>query len=171
MRIKIAVRTVIGLTIAGTVAVTWSPVVDAGAASADLTLSASVANNCTIATSTLAFGAYDAVVANASVDLDGAGQVTIACTKGAAPTIELGLGMNASGSVRRLKSGASYLTYEVYSDSGRATVWGTGSANDFEPGAAPSKAARNIPVYGRIVANQDVIAGTYSDTVEATVNF
>jgi spore coat protein U-like protein len=31
--------------------------------------------------------------------------------------------------------------------------------------------ARNFPVYGRVAANQDVVAGVYSDTVVATVNF
>jgi len=37
----------------------------AGSASANLSVSASVANNCTISTSPLAFGAYDPVVAYA----------------------------------------------------------------------------------------------------------
>jgi spore coat protein U-like protein len=97
--------------------------------------------------------------------------VTIACTKGAGPLVELGLGSNASGSVRRLSSGTDFLTYELYSDASRSTVWGTGAADDFAPGAAPSKVARNFPVYGRVAANQDVVAGVYSDTVVATVNF
>ena len=171
MRIKAAVRTLIGLTIAGGVAVAWSPAVHALVATADLTVSAAVANNCTIATSTVAFGDYDPVVANASLALDASGQVTIACTKGAVTQIELSTGSNASGSVRRLSSGTDFLTYELYSNAGRSTVWGTGAANDLDVVAAPSKVARSFSVYGRVAANQDVFAGTYSDTVVATVNF
>jgi spore coat protein U-like protein len=172
MRSKFVVRTSIGLAIAGAATVGVSPKVDAATATANLSLSASVVNNCTISTSAVAFGSYDPVVANASANLDGSGQVTIACTKGTAPTVGLGLGSNASGSVRRMSDGSgNYLTYEVYSDSSRSAVWGDSGSNLYTPVVAPSKAARSFSVYGRIAGNQDVAAGSYSDTVVATVNF
>ena len=144
----------------------------AGSTSTSLALSASVSNNCTISTSAVGFGSYDPVVVNASAALDGTGTVSIACTKGATTTIGLDLGSNASGSTRRLTDGSSnYLTYELYQDSGRTTVWGNAGAGLLSPVAAPSKAARNFTVYGRVTSNQDVAAGSYSDTVVATVNF
>jgi len=144
----------------------------AATATANLTVSASVTNNCTISTAALAFGAYDPVVANASTNLDGIGTVTVACTKGASATIGLGLGSNASGSTRRMTDGSSnFLTYEMYQDSGRTTIWGNAGAGLLSPVAAPSKAARNFTVYGRVTSNQDVPAGNYNDTVVATVNF
>ena len=143
----------------------------AGSAAASLASSASISNKCTISTAALAFGAYDPVVTNAASDLDGTGTVTIACTKGAATTIALDLGSNASGSTRRLTDGSSnYLSYEIYQDSGRTTVWSTG-ANVQTPAAAPSKAARDFTAYGRVPSNQDSPAGSYADTVTATVNF
>jgi len=145
----------------------------ATSATANLAASSSVANNCTISTAALAFGAYDPVVANASANLDGSGTVSIACTKGATATIDLDLGANATGSTRRLSDGAatpSYLTYEIYANAGRSTVWGSG-ANGLAPAAAPSKTARNFTAYGRVPSNQDVPAGSYSDTIVATVNF
>jgi spore coat protein U-like protein len=144
----------------------------AGSASASLNVSASVASNCTISTSALAFGVYDPLVANASTNLDGTGTITIACTKGATSTIALNLGSNASGSSRRMTDGASnYLTYEMYQDSARLTVWGSSGTAQFTPPAAPSKTARNFTVYGRIPGSQDIPAGNYADTVTATVNF
>lgn len=146
--------------------------VSAATATANLSVSATVSNNCTISTAALAFGSYDPVVAHASTNLDGSGTVTIACTKGAATTIGFGLGSNAAGSTRRMGDGASdFLTYELYQDSGRTTVWGNSGAGLFTPAAAPSKAARNFTVYGRVTSNQDVPAGSYADTVVATVNF
>ena len=70
-----------------------------------------------------------------------------------------------------MTDGASnYLSYELYSDAARTTVWNTG-AGLYNPGAAPSKVARNFTVYGRVTSNQDVPAGSYNDTVVATVNF
>jgi spore coat protein U-like protein len=146
--------------------------VSAATATANLGVSATVTNNCTISTAALTFGSYDPVVAHASANLDGTGTVIVACTKGATSTIGLGLGSNPSGSVRRLKDGGTnYITYELYSDSGRTTVWGNAGAALLSTGAAPSKAARNFTVYGRVASNQDVPAGTYNDTVVATVNF
>jgi spore coat protein U-like protein len=144
----------------------------AATATANLGVSATVTNNCTISTAALAFGSYDPVVAHASTNLDGTGTVIVACTKGATATIGLGLGSNASGSIRRMKdSGTNYITYELYQDSGRSTVWGTAGGALLSPGAAPSKTARNFTVYGRVASNQDVPAGSYNDTVVATVNF
>ena len=143
-----------------------------GSASANLSVNASVANNCTISTSPLAFGAYDPVVANASTNLDATGTVTVACTKGATATIGLGLGSNASGSTRRMTDGSSnFLTYEVYQDSSRSALWGNSGAELLSPSAAPSKSTRDFTVYGRVPSNQDVPAGSYTDTVTATVNF
>jgi spore coat protein U-like protein len=38
-------------------------------------------------------------------------------------------------------------------------------------GTAPSTAPVALPVYGRIPAGQLVVAGTYGDVVQATINF
>lgn len=169
---SMAARVVVGLTIAGAMAVAWSPMVNAATATENLAVGAAVANNCTITTTALAFGSYDPVVANAAANLDGGGTVTIACTRGATTTIGLGLGANASGNTRRMSDGAgNVLQYELYQDSNRSAVWGNANPDWFTLAAAPSRAARNFTVYGRVPANQDVPAGTYSDTVVATVNF
>lgn len=144
----------------------------AGSASANLNVSATVANNCTISTAPLAFGAYDPVVTNASTNLDATGTVTVACTKGATATIGLGLGSNATGNTRRMTDGSSnYLSYEMYQDSARSTHWGNSGAELLSPAAAPSKSTRDFTVYGRVPSNQDVPAGSYTDTVTAVVNF
>jgi len=144
---------------------------NAATATANLAVSATVTNNCTISTVALAFGSYDPVVANASTNLDGTGSVVVSCTKGSTATIGLGNGANYS-SGRRMGDGATnFLTYELYQDASRATVWGNSGAGLLSPVAAPSKAARTFTVYGRVTSNQDVPAGSYNDTVVATVNF
>src|SRR5262245_838396 len=110
--------------------------VSAATATANLGVSATVTNNCTISTGALAFGSYDPVVANASTNLDGTGTVSVACTKGTSATVGLGLGSNASGSTRRMgDGGGNFLTYELYQDSGHTTVWGNSGAGLLSPAA------------------------------------
>ena len=140
-------------------------------ATANLTVSATVAKNCSITTTAVAFGSYDPVVANAAAPLDGTGTVVVTCTKGAGTRIDLGLGANTSGAVRRMTGGTDFLTYELYQNTTRTTVWGTGAAAGQTIVAAPSKAARTFTVYGRVAAGQDVAAASYNDTVVATINF
>jgi len=103
-----------------------------GTGTINLSVSATVSANCTISTSALAFGSYDPVSAKRFPPaLDGTGGVTVTCTNGAAATITLGQGTNASiGSndaapLRRLRdSGTNYISYSLYQDSGRSAVWG-----------------------------------------------
>jgi len=134
-------------------------------------VSATVAKNCSITTTAVAFGSYDPIVTNATTPLDGTGTVVVTCTKGAGTRIDLGLGANASGSTRRMTGGTDFLTYELYQDSGRATVWGSGAVAGQTIATAPSKAPRTFTVYGRVAAAQDVAAASYADTVVATINF
>jgi len=140
-------------------------------ATANLSVTATVAKNCSITTTAVAFGSYDPVVANATTPLDGTGSVVVTCTKGAGTRIDLGLGGNASGSVRRMLGGTDLLTYELYTDTGRSTVWGSGAGAGQTIAAAPNKNPRTFTVYGRVAAGQDVGAASYADTVVATINF
>ena len=156
----------------GALVVSSDSSVVAGSATANLQVTAAVSANCTITTATVAFPAYDPIIANASANDDGTGTVTIACTKGTVATIGLGLGANALVSQRRMKdAGTDYLNYALYLDSARTTIWGTTSPNLLTPVAAPDKTPRAFTVYGRIPSGQDIPAGAYTDTVVATVNF
>ena len=140
-------------------------------ATANLNVTASVANRCTITTTAVSFGAYDPVVDHATTPLDGTGSVIVACTKGATGTrIDLGQGSYYSGA-RRMQAGTEFLTYELYSNSGRTTVWSSGAGNGLSLTPAPSSAPRTFDVYGRVPAGQDVGVGSYSDVVVATINF
>lgn len=148
----------------------------AATATSDLSVSATVVDNCTISTTALAFGNYDPIVANASSNLDGTGTVTITCTLNDAVTIMLGQGLYAdAGSTdaapaRRLKDGGTnHLSYALYSDSGRSVVWGNDATVDLD--ATGTGAAEEHTVYGRVASGQNKPAGSYSDTVVATVTF
>ncbi len=167
------------LTVAGATALVLGGMSGTQAASpqtANLTVQATVDANCTITTTAVDFGSYDPIVANLSADLNGQGTVTVLCTTGAATKVTLGQGLNAdTGSddtvpLRRMKhSTADFLTYTLYSDAGRTTVWGntagTGKAH------TGSGSSTNLTVYGTLAHGQNMPVGAYTDTVVATITF
>lgn len=135
---------------------------------ASLSVTATVAAKCTIAApNTLAFGDYDPLVDHASSSLDSSATLSVACTKGA-PDVWVGLGTGSNN--RQMSNGSDLLQYELYADAGRSSVWGDSSATGVSYSAA-SKAPQALTVYGRVPAGQDVGAGSYSDSVVATINF
>jgi spore coat protein U-like protein len=148
----------------------------AGSATSDFTVTASVADNCTISTTAIAFGAYDPVVTNLTAPKDGTGSVTITCTQGAVATIGLNAGVNggtAVGTTRAMKSGSDQLNYEIYKATDHAAVWGNSGTDLLSPVAAPSTTPRTYTTFGRIPGAQITVpaGATYTDTVTATVNF
>lgn len=153
----------------------------AGTATGSLGVTATVSANCIIDSGslTLAFGAYDPVQANLSTAATGSTGLTVYCTKGATPTsIDLSDGANVSGGVRRMANGTDYLEYDLYKDSGRTSRWGAGATNGLVPDVSASATTAltvggsAINIYGKIPAGQNTVpAGTYSDTVNITVNF
>ncbi|HVS33388.1 MAG TPA: spore coat U domain-containing protein [Thermoanaerobaculia bacterium] len=147
-------------------------------ATSNLDVSATVVANCTIATTPVAFGAYDPIAANsgAAAHLDSTGTVDVACTKGTPGLrIDLGTGANAGGALsttRAMTAGAGlFLDYDLYSDNGHTTLWGSGAGSGVTLTAPANKNVRSTTVYGRVPGAQDVSAGSYNDTVVATINF
>jgi spore coat protein U-like protein len=138
----------------------------AGSANSTFTVQANVAANCTVSVATLSFGAYDPIQANATglLPLDGSTPMTVACTKGFTPTV----GIAAGG--RTITNGSDTLTYQLYSNPGRTTVWDDGAGLYTLP-TAPGKSGTDYTIYGRIPGGLDVSTGSYSGTIKATVNF
>jgi len=148
--------------------------VSAGSSTGTLSVTASVAQNCIVSSPTLAFGAYDPVVANLSTNDDQSTTIVLTCTKGASG-ITLGFGNSANAPAgctapqRCLVSAGHYMNYQIYSDSGRSSVWTTAIAETVSGGVTTPT---NVTVYGRIPSGQDAsIGAAYTDSVTATVNF
>lgn len=149
----------------------------AASTQSNLSVSSTVPANCTISTAPISYGNYDPISANASTgaDVTGSGTITYTCTSGTAATITLGQGSNSgTGSsdaspVRRLKDGSNYLSYQLYQNTERTTVWGnTGGTGLGTNGTGNEQTAT---VYGKINKGQNAAVGTYSDTVTATITY
>jgi len=128
--------------------------------SAVVGVSATVVPTCTVTTSAGAFGDYDPLAAKKSAALNASGAVAIACTRGAAPSVGLGPGVNGDGSARGMRgAGPGVVTYELFKPSSTS------------PGAVEDRVPRAYRIRGQAGVGQSPSAGRYTDTVVVTLNF
>lgn len=126
---------------------------------------------CTVSANGVNFGSYSVFTTTATTST---GTVTYRCGN-ADHNIRIDLSTGSSGTytARTLQRSSEALSYNLYLDSAFATVWGDGSGTtgDYQKGNPPNNSDVIVTVYGRITAQQDVSAGSYTDTIVATVNF
>jgi spore coat protein U-like protein len=68
--------------------------------------------------------------------------------------------------------GGEALSYNLYLDASRTVIWGDGSGITSVHGDSRASAAPiTVTIFARISPQQDVSAGTYTDTITATINF
>lgn len=133
----------------------------------------SPARACTVSATGVAFGAYDTL--SAAPD-DGVGTVSVTCHP-RTHSVEVGLSTGQSGSFtsRTMRNGAADLSYNLYTDATRLTVWGDGigaASVTLTPGSVNAGDRTLVrTIYGRIPASQSVPFGTYNDTIVVTLTF
>lgn len=155
-------------------AATFALIAGAAAAASVTTsfqVSATVISTCTVSATDLVFGNYSPV---ATVDSDSASTVAVQCTNLTPYEIGLGAGGGSGATVaeRRMTKDAQTLTYSLYQDLARNTVWGDSfGAGGNAVSAIGNGLSQSHTVYGRIPKGQNVNIGTYTDTVLVTVNF
>jgi spore coat protein U-like protein len=155
----------------GTLAI-FSSAAQAGTATANLSVTATVDSACSVTTASLNFSTYEPLGSNATQPDDGQGSVTLTCTTGAVASIGLGGGLHVAGAQAYLgdAGGAHFVPYALYQDSSHSIIWSTGT-NVMTTPAAPNSNERVYTVYGRIAAGLSLAPGAYTDTVQVAVNF
>lgn len=136
----------------------------AATASANFDVSIQVMATCSISASSMPF---TSITTGTTTNTDASSTLILNCSNGTPYAVALDNGTNFQGG-RRLTNGSSFISYNLYSDSGRSTQWnssntkaGTGSGSD-----------QSLTVYGRIPSGQSVLnTGTYVDTIVATVTY
>lgn len=129
---------------------------------------------CTISSTGVSFGAYDVFQASPA---DSTGTITYRCGNSDHNIfITLSPGSSGTYTARTMPivgGGSDQLSYNLYFDATRATVWGdgTGGSTYYTRANPPNNTDVVLTVYGRITAGQDVSVGNYADTVIATINF
>ena len=139
----------------------------AATATSNLTVQITITASCTINAATLDFLSNPGTTLVAS-NIDAQSTVSVTCTSGSPYSIGMDNGANASGTQRRMKTGANFLNYNLYVDAGRSTTWTT---------AAPALgtgngSAQSVSIYGRVPSiGTAPPPGTYSDTVLMTITY
>lgn len=136
------------------------------------------AASCSVSSTGLSFGAYDPLPAT-SQHVDTAGTITVTCIGAIGTQVGYAIGLNGGmqGSVsdRRMSAGSStLLAYNLYQDGSRSTVWGDGSAGQVVAASYTLVALSrtdDFTIYGRVPRRQNVIPGTYTDSVLVTVTY
>lgn len=123
---------------------------------------------------TLNFGNYadlTSVINGTVLGANGTGAVTITCSTGLSPTLSLNGGLSATGGIRAMTSSGTNIPYRLYSDSARTTEIAINTPITLTTGTTP----QNIPIYGRVLPTDQTsttpAAGTYNDTVVATLSW
>lgn len=142
----------------------------AATASALMQVSVTVAPNCRISVTDLAFGTYDPIVANSDRQLDATADLRMVCTKGAQAAIMIDSGRNGSHGSRSLSSGTELVTYDLFRDSARTQRWADAD-NALHVVATGGKDPQLFTVFGRVPPGQEVPPGVYYDVITATVDF
>lgn len=128
-------------------------------------VSITVQNSCTIAATPLVF---PDVTGNIPANHDATATLTVTCNDGAAYAVGLSNGTNGNRLMNA--GGAQNVAYELYSDAGHSSRWGALNTTE-EVGGIGTNSAQAMTVFGRIASSQSVAAGTYTDTVTATIEF
>ena len=126
---------------------------------------------CEVTATDLDFGTY---TSKAGTRLEGQTLLRATCTPGTTYNIGLNEGTTAGASItaRAMKpaTGTQNLSYQLYSDTSRSTIWGNTSGTDTVTGSGTGLAVDHT-VFGAIPAAQVVPAGDYSDTITVRVYY
>lgn len=134
-----------------------------------------IASACSITTSptTINFGTPSKPLNDSSYTsspITGSTTFQITCTSGTTPTsMALDWGQNATGSPRKMKLSTNFIAYNLYSDSGYATVWTPTTGGPTILAGAGS--AQTYTIYAKVTETVTPPAGTYTDTVTLTVTY
>ena len=131
---------------------------------------------CTVSTTSLAFGTYNpgsAVPTTATATVN-ANCISVSVPMQATVDLSLSAGTSGNAAARQMSSGTARLSYNIYQDSGYATVWGNGSNG----GQLQTMTINNLlsftatkTAYGRIPARRFPKPGAYSDSIVVTFTF
>ncbi|VVD65991.1 Csu type fimbrial protein [Pandoraea fibrosis] len=127
-----------------------------------------VINNCTIAAANITFATQSAL----SSPVTSTGQITVQCTQNDAYRVSLSGGLLGTVTSRSMTGvTGSSVSYQLYLDSGYATIWGDGTSGTSQLTGVGSGLVQFIPIYARVPAQSTPAPGVYTDTVTATIEF
>ncbi len=141
------------------------------AATIPFTVSANVINDCALTATSINFGAAGVL----STTLTATGTLTVACTNSDAYSIALSAGTGSGATVadRRMTrgGGTDQVHYQLYQNASYSTAWGDGTAGTSVTAGTGTGSSQSLTVYARVQPQTTPKAGTYIDTIIATITY
>ncbi|MGV2293385.1 spore coat U domain-containing protein [Trinickia sp. YCB016] len=134
------------------------------------TVTANVINNCNISATAMSFGSTSVLTSA----LTATSTISVQCTSGDAWELALNGGSTSASVTARKMAGTSYgstVSYQLYTDSARSTIWGDGTSSTSMVTGTGTGAAATVTVYGKVPVQTTPRPDSYSDTVTATISF
>ena len=168
MNVKQALRALSFAVAAASLASVVTPASATTTKTATFLVSLQITSDCAISTNPLNFGSSGVLAAA----INQTTTLSVTCSNTTPYNVGLDAG-NASGSTvaaRLLANGAATVAFQMYSDSGRSTVWGNTIGTNTVSGTG-SGSAQTLTVYGQVPAQATPTANTYTSTVTASITF
>jgi spore coat protein U-like protein len=118
---------------------------------------------------TLNFGTlYFLSTATSVAGQQNAGAIRVKCTNGTSYSVLLGGGQSGNTAARYLQSAAGQrVNYNLYTNAAHSTIW-----DNLAGVSQTANGSDNwLPVYGMIPAQSPPPTGSYTDTVQVTINW
>lgn len=132
---------------------------------------ATVNKQCRITeTNTLDFGTVNDLSAAAAQQVS---TLKVQCTNQTPYRIGLDNGKQPLSGQRRMvmsTNPAEFVSYDLYRDAARTQRWGNTASIDTQPGTGSGQ-AQSYTIYGKVLAPQNPMAGTYNDTIQVLVTY
>ena len=134
-------------------------------------VSASVINDCTISSTNINFGTAGVL----SSTLTATGTLTVACTKSDAYSIAIsagaGSGATVADRVMTRSGGTDKVHYQLYQNASYSLPWGDGTGGTTALAGTGTGSSQSVTVFARVLPQVTPQAGTYIDTVIATITY
>ncbi|MDR5823177.1 spore coat protein U domain-containing protein [Caballeronia sp. LZ043] len=134
-------------------------------------VSATVINDCSLSATNINFGA--AGVLNGALTASGTLSVTCTNQDPYSITLSAGSGSGASVADRRMTKGggSEQVRYQLYTNAALTFPWGDGTNGTSIASGTGTGSNQSITVYGRVPPQTTPSAGTYTDTIIATITY
>jgi len=143
---------------------------EAGTATANLRIQATVVNSCSVVGNTLDFGQVNLGQTTGQRPQT---NINVTCTKNLPFQVGINDGSNALAGQRRMKNDSStdYVSYELYKSLTGNDRFGDAVLTQRVDGVGNGTVPVIVPVYGQILAGQSAPGGNYLDNAVITVYF
>ena len=139
-------------------------------ATLSFSVSVTLQASCIVSATNIYFGTVGLLTNN----IDTTGTISVTCTSTTPYKIALSYGNGVGAGTGRARytpgPNGSQISYNLYSDSGRSSIWGSNLGVD-TVNSTGTGADQDFTIYARVPPQTTQPAGTYSDTIVVTVNY